>query len=213
MTEMETSLHLPLKNVLAHMQQRIITRSTYFGITTFKSPIDFWIYQELLFERRPDFIVEIGNFHGGSALALAHLCDALGHGRIIGLDLSHDAVPEIVRQHPRIRLLGGDACASFGQVAELVAGSASVMVIEDSAHTYDNTLAVLRTYAPLVTPGNYFIVEDGIIHHGLDGGPSPGPYEAIETFVQENGAFEIDRGRESFLITWNPKGYLRRSRA
>ena len=210
---MESSLQLPLKNVLARIQDRIINQSTYFGIRTWKSPIDFWIYQELLFETRPDFIIEIGNFQGGSTLALAHLCDALDHGTIIGLDLSHDAVPDLVRQHPRIRLIDGDACGSFPSVAQLVAGSNSVMVIEDSAHTFDNTLSVLRTYSPLVTPGNYFIVEDGIIHHGLDGGPSPGPYEAIEAFVQENGGFEIDRNRESFLITWNPKGYLRRVRA
>ncbi len=211
MTAMEASLHLPPKDVLARMQHRILSQTTYFGVTTLKSPIDFWVYQELLFEIRPDFIVEIGNFRGGSALALAHLCDALGHGNVIGLDLSHEAVPDLVRQHPRIRLVSGDACASLPTVASLVAGG-SVMVIEDSAHTYDNTLAVLRTYAPLVTVGSYFIVEDGIIHHGLDGGPSPGPYEAIETFVLENDAFQIDRQRESFLITWNPKGYLRRRR-
>ncbi|HYI08045.1 MAG TPA: CmcI family methyltransferase [Thermoanaerobaculia bacterium] len=209
---MESSLHLPLRDVLARMQARIMSRSTYFGITTFKSPTDFWVYQELLFETRPDFIIEIGNFHGGSTLALAHLCDALGHGQVIGVDLTHEAVPEIVRRHARIRLIEGDGCASFPAVAELAAGSSSVMVIEDSAHTFDNTLSVLRTYAPLVTPDGYLIVEDGIIHHGLEGGPSPGPYEAIEAFVQENNGFEIDRSRESFLITWNPKGYLKRVR-
>ncbi|HEY6136565.1 MAG TPA: CmcI family methyltransferase [Thermoanaerobaculia bacterium] len=207
---MEGSLNRPLKEVLALMQQRIMTRSTYFGIATFKSPLDFWVYQELLYETRPDVIVEIGNFHGGSTLALAHLCDALGNGIVIGVDLSHESVPEIVRRHARIRLVDGDACQAFPAVARLAGGGRRVMVIEDSSHTFDNTLAVLRTYAPLVSPGGYFIVEDGIIHHGLDGGPSPGPYEAIEVFVQENRCFEIDRSRESFLITWNPKGYLRR---
>lgn len=210
MSVMETSLHIPLKHVLSYMQYRIMNETKYFGVTTFKSPLDFWVYQELLFETRPDCIIEIGNFHGGSALALAHLCDALGHGQIIGLDLSHADVPEIVRQHPRIRLIEGDACQSFPAVAPLVAGSNNIMVIEDSAHTFDNTLAVLRTFSPLISPGGYFIVEDGIIQHGLDGGPSPGPYEAIDAFVQENPSFEIDRSRESFLITWNPKGYLRR---
>ncbi len=45
---------------------------------------------------------------------------------------------------------------------------------------------------------------------GLDVGPNPGPYEAIDAFVAENDGFEIDRDMESFLITWNPKGYLRR---
>jgi cephalosporin hydroxylase len=58
--------------------------------------------------------------------------------------------------------------------------------------------------------GGYFIVEDGICHHGLEIGPSPGPYEAVETFVAERSEFEIDRSREAFGITWNPKGYLKR---
>ncbi|WP_205127274.1 MULTISPECIES: CmcI family methyltransferase [unclassified Okeania] len=69
---------------------------------------------------------------------------------------------------------------------------------------------MLRTYSTLIKTGDYFIVEDGICHHGLPVGPKSGPYEAIEAFVNENSDFEIDRGRESFLITWNPKGYLRR---
>lgn len=59
--------------------------------------------------------------------------------------------------------------------------------------------------------GDYFIVEDGICHHGLPIGPKPGPYEAVEAFVKENADFDLDRDRESFLITWNPKGYLRRT--
>ena len=56
------------------------------------------------------------------------------------------------------------------------------------------------------------IVEDGICYHGLETGPRPGPYEAIETFVRENTAFAIDRRRESFLVTWNPNGFLKRTR-
>jgi len=87
------------------------------------------------------------------------------------------------------------------------------LVIEDSSHTYDNTLNVLNTYSELIKPGDYFIVEDGICHHGLSIGPKPGPYEAIETFVNsETSDFKIDRSKESFLITWNPKGYLKRTR-
>jgi cephalosporin hydroxylase len=92
----------------------------------------------------------------------------------------------------------------------MVGGDANVMVIEDSAHTFENTLEVLRVFSALIKPGGYFIVEDGICHHGLDVGPNPGPYEAVEAFLAENNAFETDRSRESFFITWNPKGYLRR---
>jgi cephalosporin hydroxylase len=188
-----------------------MNQTSYFGVRALKSPMDHWIYQEIIFETRPDVIVEIGNANGGGTLCLAHLCDLLGKGRVIGLDLSHAAVPPQVRQHPRITFIEGDACRSFGRVERMIAKDERVLVIEDSSHTYENTLNVLRTYSVLVKPGNYFIVEDGICHHGLSVGPEPGPYEAIETFVRENPDFAIDRNRESFLITWNPKGYLRRT--
>src|SRR4029077_5848104 len=106
----------------------------------------------------------------------------------------------------RVTLLEGDACALFPRVRELV-GDRSALVIEDSSHTFDNTLAVLRAFSPLVKPGGYFVVEDGILNHGLDAGPGYGVYEAIEAFVRENPSFVIDRDRESFVITWNPTGF------
>ena len=213
MTEyMEENLDKPLSQVLLVIQDRIMTKTTYFGVKTLKSPADFWVYQEIIFEMKPDVIIEIGNNWGGSTLALAHLCDLLDNGRVIGLDISHQKVPEHVKEHQRITFIEGDACQSFEAVKKLISEEERVLVIEDSAHTYDNTLKVLMTYSPLIKPGDYFIVEDSICHHGLSVGPNPGPYEAIETFIDTNSDFEIDRSRESFLITWNPKGYLKRKK-
>ncbi|HEY0406139.1 MAG TPA: CmcI family methyltransferase [Pyrinomonadaceae bacterium] len=211
MPHMEEQLGLTLGQLLPIMQERVLNGTTYFGIRTLKSPIDFWVYQEIIFETKPDVIIEVGNFHGGSALALAHICDSLGAGRIIGLDLSHDEVTELVRQHPRITLIEGDACQSFESVKALINDTESVMVIEDSSHTFENTLAVLDTYSQLVKPGGYFIVEDGICNHGLEVDTAFRAYEAIDAFIERNPHFEIDRSRESFLITWNPKGYLKRA--
>ena len=67
-----------------------------------------------------------------------------------------------------------------------------VLIIEDSSHTYENTLNVLRLYSDFIKPGDYFIVEDSICHHGLSIGPIPGPYEAVEDFIKE-GAIEYLR--------------------
>ena len=209
---METQLDMPLSEVLGVIQQRIMTRTTYHGIPTLKSPLDFWVYQEIIHALQPDVIVEIGNHCGGSTLALAHQCDLIGRGRVIGLDISHARIHEKTKAHPRVQLIEGDACAMAGHVRAQVPDDACVLVIEDSAHTFDNTLKVLRAFAGLVNVGSYFIVEDSICHHGLAVGPDPGPYEAIEAFIGENADFEIDRSRESFLITWNPKGYLKRVR-
>jgi cephalosporin hydroxylase len=208
---LEDHLDMTVRDVLPIMQARAVDRTTYFGIQTIKDPIDFWIYQELIVALQPDVIVEIGNFYGGMLLALAHLCDALGKGRVVGIDLDHAKVPATVRTHSRIALIQGDAVEKFSEVRRKIDKDETVLVIEDSSHTRENTLAVLRAYCDLVSVGSYFIVEDGICHHGLEVGPSPGPYEAVTEFIESNPNFMIDRTCESFFLTWNPRGYLRRT--
>jgi cephalosporin hydroxylase len=208
---MEESLDWPLSRVLPVLQKQIMEGSTYHGIPTLKNPLDFWMYQQILWETRPDVVIEIGNYCGGSALALAHVCDAVGKGRIIGIDTDHERVPPEVRAHPRITLFTGDASVVLPTVEDSLQSHEQAMVIEDSAHTYENTLRVLEGYSRLVGIGQYFIVEDGICHHGLDIGPQPGPYEAVETFASMNKNFLVDRGREGYCITWNPKGYLKKA--
>jgi cephalosporin hydroxylase len=208
--KLEDALDLPVAQLLVRMQQSIMSHTTYFGVRAYKNPLDAWIYQEMIAAHRPDVIVEVGNRFGGGTLYLAHLCDLLGHGRVIGVDVRHADVAEVVRRHPRITLLEGDAVARFADVQALCRGSERTMVIEDSSHTFDNTLAVLRTYSALLAVGDHFVIEDTICHHGLAVGPNPGPYEAVQAFLAENPRFAADRGRERFLVTWNPSGFLTR---
>lgn len=207
---LDESESLPLAEVLKVIQERIVTRTTYFGVPTQKNPMDFWVYQEMIFELRPTVIIEIGNKFGGSSLALAHLLDLMGSGRIIGVDIDHSGIHPAARAHPRITFLEGDATSLAETVKGMISPDDNVLVIEDSSHTYENTINVLNSYSDLVKPGGYFIVEDSICHHGLDVGPKPGAYEAVETFLAENGDFTADRDKESFLITWNPLGFLKR---
>ena len=136
--------------------------------------------------------------------------DNIGHGRIIGIDIDHSKISNIILEHSRIELIEGDAVESFSLVQKMIKTNERVLLIEDSAHTYENTLKVLRLYHTFIHEGDYMIVEDSICHHGLNVGPIPGPYEAIETFIEENKNFCIDRGKESFFITWNPKGFLKK---
>jgi cephalosporin hydroxylase len=207
---LEESESLPLGEVLKVMQERIVTTTSYFGVLTQKNPLDFWVYQEMINELRPTVLVEIGNKFGGSALAFAHLFDIIGEGRIIAVDIDQSQIHPTARAHPRIAFLEGDATELAATVKGMIGPEDNVLVIEDSSHTYENTISVLENYASLVKSGGYFIVEDSNCHHGLDVGPNPGPYEAIERFLETNHDFESDRSRESFLITWNPKGFLRR---
>jgi len=210
---LENNLQTSVKTLIKMMQCVIWAKNKYFGIPTGKSPEDFWVYMEIIYELQPDIIIEIGNFMGGSTLALAHILDNIGKGRIIGLDINHNDVPLTVKKHPRIRLITGDACELFPTVRDLITTGEKVLIIEDSSHTYKNTINVLRTYNSLVSKGSYFIVEDTIVNHGLDFPGeflSGGPYEAVETFMKENDNFIIDRSREKFIITWNPRGYLKK---
>lgn len=210
MKPMENDLDKPLRNVLVDLQSRITNETHYFGVKTIKNPLDFWVYREMVFDHKPDVVLEIGNFNGGSALAFAHILDLMGHGVLIGLDLNHNHIPQHIKDHPRIKLIEGDACSNYDKVSELIPKDARVLIFEDSAHTYQNTLNVLNTYHSLIKPGDYIVIEDTICHHGLDEGPSPGGYEAVEEFVSGNPDFEIDREKENFGITWNPKGFVRR---
>lgn len=209
---MEKNLDMKLRDILPVIQERIMNQSSYFGIPTLKSPNDYWVYQEIIFDMKPDIIIEIGNHRGGSTLALAHMCDLLDNGKVIGIDISQSKISELVKSHPRITLIEGDACQSYEKVSDLISENETVLIIEDSNHRYSNTLNILHTYSHLTKPGDYFIIEDSIIQHGLDYPEykEKGSYEAIEQFVKENDKFVIDRSKESFLITWNPKGYLKR---
>lgn len=198
-------LDRPLRETLEVMQQAIL-RTTYRGIPAVKNPADWWSYREIVHETRPDAVVEVGNHAGGALLGFADMRPDL---MVVGVDIDHGRIASEVRAHPRILLIDGDAAAVADDVRDWLAGR-TAMVVEDSSHEMAQTLSVLRAYAPLVGVGQYLVCEDTICRHGIDAGPSPGPHEAVEAFLAGDARFERDPSRESFGITWNPGGYLRR---
>jgi cephalosporin hydroxylase len=205
--------------------ERTWANTRWMGRTIVKCPLDLWIYQEILFQRRPDVIVETGTLAGGSALFLASMCDLLGTGRILTIDIEGGASlpandmtfasgPGKPRrpEHPRIEYLTGSSVAPeiVRAVRESVAGQRT-MVILDSDQSRDHVLAELRAYAPRVTVGDYLIVEDTNINgHPVWPEFGPGPMEAVNDFLAENDSFSVDESREKFFLTQNPRGYLRR---
>lgn len=120
-SELELRLDQPLRDLLIDMQTRIMSQTSWFGVKALKNPLDFWVYQEIMFEYRPDVVVEIGNHTGGSTLALAHLCNLLGNGEVIGVDINHNLIPDKVKEHPRIKFVTGDACACYSNIVEMIA--------------------------------------------------------------------------------------------
>jgi cephalosporin hydroxylase len=188
------------------------TKARWLGTQALKNPLDLWIYQEIVVETRPALIVETGTYRGGSALYLASLCDLVGTGEVVSIDV--ESLRGDYPEHRRITYLGGRSSTDAGVVEEVRDRSAgkSVLVILDSDHSQAHVEAELAAYAPMVPVGCYIIVEDsniGRIRKDL----MPGPLEAIGTFLAGTDEFEIDRSREKFLITFNPSGYLKRVRA
>jgi cephalosporin hydroxylase len=187
------------------------TRAAWLGAQALKNPLDLWVYQEILFETRPELIVETGTYRGGSALFLASMCDLLGGGEIVSIDI--EPLREDYPEHPRITYLGGRSSTDPGVLDEVRGRAAGrpTLVVLDSDHSQAHVESELEAYAPIVPVGCYLIVEDsniGQIRKDL----MPGPLQAIETFLAGNREFEVDREREKFLITFNPSGYLRRVR-
>lgn len=185
--------------------------TTYCGIPLYKWPTDLWVYQNLIWELRPDLILETGTFTGASALYFAHQLDALGRGRVITVDVTRHGKPP---EHPRItHLIGSSTATEIVDAMTQAANEAStVMVVLDSDHTCAHVREELDNYADLVTVGSYLIVEDTVVNgHPVRTDHGPGPMEALRSFLSERRDFETDLSRQPFLLTQNPEGYLRRT--
>lgn len=187
-------------------------KTFWLGIQTLKCPLDLWIYQELVFEEKPDFIIETGTSHGGSALFLACICDIIGHGNIITIDIEKK---ENRPQHKRIQYLLGSSISEdiLKQVTKLIGDYDKVIVILDSDHHKEHVLKELKIYSNFIRKGSHIIVEDTNINgHPVLSDFGPGPMEAVKEFLSKNDNFTIDITREKFYLTFNPNGFLKRIR-
>jgi cephalosporin hydroxylase len=131
------------------------------------------------------------------------------------VDITLQNVRARVHGHPRIELV--EASSTSAAAHEFVQERClqkSTMVILDSDHSEYHVREELRLYAPLVSPGNYLIVEDTNINgHPVLKEHGPGPYEAVQEFLKGQRNWVVDREREKLLLTFNPNGYLRNSGA
>lgn len=196
------------------------TRSTWaqnrwMGIPTDQNPNDIWILQEILFDVKPDLVVECGSFRGGSAAVWAMLLREINpEGRVLSIDIE-DRMAEarklaVVRE--RVDFLIGSSTAPE-IVAEVTrrAQGRKVLVLLDSDHRKPHVLAELKAYAPLVPVGSYIVVQDTNVNgHPVFPKFGPGPWEAVHEFLEGNDAFVVDKSRERLLFTFAPDGYLRR---
>lgn len=180
----------------------------WLGKQVVKCPMDLWVYQEIIWETRPDLIIETGTSGGGSAFFFATLFDLIGHGRVVTVD--KDSYPELWREHPRITYLVGDSTSEeiafeMRQNVGSPQQGNRTMVVLDSLHTYEHVARELALYGKLVSPGYYLVVEDT----GASAGPDWATRAASE-FVGANPGFVVDKSRERHLLTSNVDGWIRR---
>jgi cephalosporin hydroxylase len=185
-------------------------RASWFGVPTWKLPSDMWIYQEILFETRPDVLVETGTQYGGSTRFYAAIMDLLGTGEIVTIDVDTSAVHPSVPEHPRVTVIESSStdAAVVADVRRRAEGK-RVMVILDSDHQQHHVAAEMRAWADLVSSGCYLVVEDTALGTAYLPGWG-GSLAAVEEWLPSHPEFEVDRSREKFLVTVNPGGYLRR---
>jgi cephalosporin hydroxylase len=183
----------------------------WLGVTAYKTPLDLWIYQELIVSLRPQLVVETGTAAGGSALFLATVFDAIGAGEVLSIDVEARAGRPL---HDRVTYLTGSSTAPevLAVVAERAIGKAPIMVILDSDHSRDHVLEELHAYGEFVTPGSYLVVEDTNLNgHPVVSSFGPGPMEAVHDFLGDRDDFQRGAEQEKFFLTFNPNGYLRRT--
>ncbi|MBC3383245.1 cephalosporin hydroxylase family protein [Pseudomonas sp. SWRI179] len=198
---------------------------SWMGRPIIQFPQDMVAMQEIIWNLRPDVIVETGIAHGGSLVFYASMLELIGHGEVLGVDIDirqHNR--EAIEAHPmtkRISMIQGSSidAAIVSQVRERIQGK-KVLVVLDSNHTHEHVLQELRLYAPMVSVGSYCVVMDTVVEDMPEDafpdrpwGKGDNPKTAVWAYLKENTDFEIDEAIHSkLLITVAPDGYLRRVR-
>jgi len=211
--------------VLKTLPHRYSYNYSWMGRPIIQYPQDMVAMQEILWRVQPDLIIETGIAHGGSLVFYSSICELIGHGEVLGIDIdirAHNRTA--IEAHPmarRIRMIQGSSIdpAVVATVAAQAAGKRTLVVL-DSNHTHDHVLAELQAYAPLVSVDSYCVVFDTVVED-LPPGLYPNrpwdvgnnPKTAVKAYLAGNPDFSIDEDVDAkTLITVAPGGYLRRIR-
>ncbi|MDZ4809608.1 MAG: cephalosporin hydroxylase family protein [Bacteroidota bacterium] len=198
---------------------------SWMGRPIIQYPQDMIAMQELIWEIKPDLIIETGIAHGGSLIYYASLLELIGEGEVLGIDIdirSHNKAE--IEKHPmfkRIKMIEGSAVSeeTVEKVKAFAKDKKSILVCLDSNHTHEHVLKELQFYAPMVTIGSYIVVFDTIVEDLPEGyfsqkrpwGISNNPKTAVYEFLNNNTNFEIDHSIDNkVLISVAPEGYLKR---
>lgn len=207
-----------------YMWQAGLHNNSWLGFKVKQLPTDLMIFQQLVWRQRPKVIVETGTYRGGSAIFFASLLYFLGGGRVISIDVKKDEeVEKAIQSHmlgAHVTLVHGDSAApdTIATVRDLVDEEKNVMVFLDSHHGYEHVKAELSAYAEFVPLKGYLVVEDTICFElsklpGFAVWRENNPLRAVDEFLETRSDFVRDERWEKFMISYCPRGFLRRQRA
>jgi cephalosporin hydroxylase len=201
---------------------------TWMGIPILQYPTDIMVMQELIWQIKPDYIIETGVAFGGMIVFYASMLEAISgpqYGMVAGIDKEiriHNLTE--LKNHPlwkRIELFEKDSVDP--KFVEWLRNAnkyrSNILVSLDSNHTHDHVLQELRLYSPLVSVGSYIVVFDTAIeffghldkNQNRPWGKANNPYSAVQEFMKGNKEFIVDREVEMRAgITAAPSGWLRR---
>lgn len=197
---------------------------SWMGRPIIQYPQDMVALQEIIWEMRPDVVVETGIAHGGSLVFSASMLELLGgDGFVLGVDIDirphNRAAIEAHPMAPRIRMIEGSSIdeAVAGQVRQACAGRVNPLVVLDSNHTHEHVLRELELYSPLVRKGGWLVVFDTVVevmpgdfYPDRPWGVGNNPMTAVDAFLQANDRFVIDAAMDARLaVSMAPRGYLR----
>lgn len=197
---------------------------SWLGRPIIQFPQDMIALQEIVWNTKPDLIIETGVAHGGSLIFYASILEMLGGtGEVVGIDIDirkhNRAEIEKHSLYKRIQLLEGSSTSPtiLESIRDLVKDKERVMVILDSCHSHSHVLDELHQYSDFVTKGCYLVVLDTIVEDMPEGsfpdrpwGKGNNPKTAVWEFLKNNNRFEIDQDVQGkLLISVAPDGYLR----
>jgi cephalosporin hydroxylase len=207
-TPLGRSLDMSLREWIEYYQGDVVTKQVHYrGVPTWKNVFDLWVIQEIIHDTQPEIVVEIGCKFGGTTLWLSDMMKTVASGSVISVDLNRPRIdfPE------NVQFIEGDSIAprTVAHVASLRGGQRT-MLLADGNHAADHVFQELVRYGPMVAPGCYFVVEDGIVDVMDWPQYQPGPLVAVQRFLGQNSSFVMDERREKFVLTYAPGGFLKR---
>ena len=203
---------LTLRDWMVYHQRDILPQSSAWkGISVIKPPHDLWVYQELIFDLKPEVVVEIGSYYGGTTQFLADIFPDI---TVVSVDIDRKCY---MAKAPNIIDITGDCHhpETVDKVRVLCEGK-KTLIIHDADHRKEAVLKDFELYSPMVSVDSYFIIEDAITDLFTEeekiGTPWDGPLHAIIEIMKNTDEFVLDRRLEYYLITYAPYGFLRRVR-